>query len=79
MNQNPGCLKVRKAAMRLTGLAVFTVGMLAGILNAEILPLNVKVGDKAPDFSLRSADGKKVRLSDFAGHNVLIDFYRAHW
>lgn len=48
-------------------------------MSAEILPLNVKVGDKAPDFALPSAEGQTVRLSEFAGHNVLIDFYRAHW
>ncbi len=45
----------------------------------QILLLKVKVGDKAPDFALPSADGKTVRLSDYAGHNVLIDFYRGYW
>src|SRR5579875_1346346 len=45
----------------------------------EILPLKIKVGEKAPDFALPSADGKTVRLSDYAGHNVLIDFYRGYW
>ncbi|TAM83406.1 MAG: redoxin domain-containing protein [Acidobacteria bacterium] len=45
----------------------------------QILPLKVKVGEKAPDFALPSAEGKTVRLSDFAGHNVLIDFYRGYW
>jgi hypothetical protein len=42
-------------------------------------PLHVKVGEKAPDFTLPAADGKQVRLSDFAGRNVLIDFYRGYW
>ena len=45
----------------------------------QILPLKIKVGEKAPDFVLASADGKTVRLSDYAGHNVLIDFYRGYW
>lgn len=45
----------------------------------QILPLRVKVGERAPDFALPSAEGKTVRLSDFAGHNVLIDFYRGYW
>ena len=45
----------------------------------QILPLNIKVGEKAPDFALPSADGKTVRLSDYAGHSVLIDFYRGYW
>lgn len=45
----------------------------------RLLPLNIKLGEKAPDFGLPAADGKTVRLSDFAGHNVLIDFYRGYW
>jgi cytochrome oxidase Cu insertion factor (SCO1/SenC/PrrC family) len=45
----------------------------------QILPLKIKVSEKAPDFALPSADGKTVRLSDYAGHGVLIDFYRGYW
>lgn len=45
----------------------------------RLLPLNIKLGEKAPDFALPAADGKSVRLSDFAGHNVLIDLYRGYW
>jgi cytochrome oxidase Cu insertion factor (SCO1/SenC/PrrC family) len=41
--------------------------------------LKVRVGEKAPDFALTSSSGKTVRLSDYAGRNVLLDFYRAHW
>ncbi len=68
--------------------ALFAVLLLAAALllgppfaaaEDEILPLKVKVGEKAPDFALPSADGKTVRLSDYAGHNVLIDFYRGYW
>lgn len=45
----------------------------------KLPPLQVKVSEKAPDFALPAADGKTVRLSDFSGHNVLIDFYRGYW
>jgi cytochrome oxidase Cu insertion factor (SCO1/SenC/PrrC family) len=45
----------------------------------RVLPLRVEIGKKAPDFSLPSARGKTVGLSDFAGHIVLIDFYRGFW
>jgi cytochrome oxidase Cu insertion factor (SCO1/SenC/PrrC family) len=45
----------------------------------RILPLKVHVGEKAPNFSLPAGNGKTVWLSDFAGHNVLIDFYRGYW
>src|SRR3990172_698483 len=35
----------------------------------------LKVGDKAPDFSLPSNTGLTVRLSQFLGTNVVIFFY----
>ena len=36
----------------------------------------LEVGEKAPDFELRSTTGGKIKLSDFAGKkNVLIEFY----
>jgi cytochrome oxidase Cu insertion factor (SCO1/SenC/PrrC family) len=63
----------------LTALAMLQFGQPVAAAQDQILPLKIKVGDKAPDFALDSADGKTVRLSDFAGHNVLIDFYRGYW
>lgn len=35
----------------------------------------LKVGSKAPAFSLKNADGKTVKLSDFKGKKVVIYFY----
>ncbi|MCW2559992.1 MAG: peroxiredoxin [Mycobacterium sp.] len=35
------------------------------------------VGDKAPAFSLRDADGNTVKLSDFKGRKVIVYFYPA--
>lgn len=43
------------------------------------LPLNVHVGEKAPNFTLPSASGGTVSLSQFAGRNVLLDFYEGYW
>ena len=43
------------------------------------LPLNVHVGEKAPDFALPSASGETVKLSQFEGHNVLLNFYEGYW
>lgn len=43
------------------------------------LPLNVHVGEKAPNFTLPSASGGTVSLSQFAGHNVLLNFYEGYW
>ncbi|MBP2674807.1 MAG: Alkyl hydroperoxide reductase [Deltaproteobacteria bacterium] len=35
----------------------------------------LKEGDKAPEFSLADAGGRKVKLSDFAGRKVVLYFY----
>ncbi len=35
----------------------------------------LKVGHKAPDFTLESGDGKKIKLSDFKGRKVVLYFY----
>jgi len=35
----------------------------------------LKVGDKAPAFTLASDEGKDVALGDFKGKRVLIFFY----
>jgi cytochrome oxidase Cu insertion factor (SCO1/SenC/PrrC family) len=36
----------------------------------------VKVGDEAPDFTLKDQSGKDVSLHDFRGkHNVVLAFY----
>ena len=39
---------------------------------------NLKVGDKAVDFIQKMPNGKEVKLSDFAGKAVLINFW-ASW
>ena len=35
----------------------------------------IKVGDKAPEFTLLDADSKSVSLSDFAGKKVVLWFF----
>ena len=37
---------------------------------------HLKVGDAAPEFTLRDTEGKEVKLSDFKGKkNVVLAFY----
>ena len=38
----------------------------------------LKVGDMAPNFSLKASDGKTYKLSDFKGKTVVLDFW-AMW
>lgn len=37
--------------------------------------MSLKIGDKAPEFTLQSDENKTVNLSDFRGQRVLIFFY----
>lgn len=47
---------------------------LAGVL--PTLAAELRVGDKAPDFTLPDQNGKPVRLGDFLGKkNVVLAFY----
>ncbi len=59
--------------------AAWPVQLLTALVLVFVLPgvsAAVEVGQKAPDFELRSTTGGKIRLSDFAGKkNVLIEFY----
>jgi thioredoxin-dependent peroxiredoxin len=35
----------------------------------------LKIGDKAPDFTLQSDEGKHVSLQDFLGKRVILFFF----
>jgi len=55
-------------------LAVFNVAALAQ--QTPPVKTHLKVGDKAPEFSLRATDGKAYKLSDFKGKkNVVLAIY----
>jgi peroxiredoxin len=53
--------------------------LLAGAVTAQqekVATTNLKVGDRAPDFTLLSDHWKPVKLSDFRGkQNVVLAFY----
>lgn len=73
------CLHGRGITTTLASFGVLAGLTLAGLASPETLPLRVRVSDRAPDVVLPSGEGRTVRLSDFAGHNILINFYRGHW
>ncbi len=48
--------------------------------NSGILEHVLKVGDKAPDFSLNNAEGKVIHLKELLTKGPLIvSFYRGQW
>jgi len=48
--------------------------------NSGILEQTVKVGDRAPDFSLTNADGREFRLRELLAEGpVVLSFYRGKW
>jgi thioredoxin-dependent peroxiredoxin len=48
--------------------------LMAATLGAQTAPpkTNLKVGDTAPDFTLRGTNGQKVTLSDFRGKKTVV-------
>ena len=50
---------------------------LAGGVAGQQAPVELKVGDTAPDFTLPGTDGKTHKLSDYSGRNVIVAWYPA--
>ena len=74
-------------SLRLVSVLLISAGCVAAPLgpkDGRDLPpadLNrVQVGQPAPDFTLETADGPQVTLSDFRGRKrVVLVFYRGQW
>ena len=64
----------RKTLLSVVLLAVVSIVVLAQ--QAPPVKTHLKVGDPAPEFTLRATDGKSYKLSDFKGKkNVVLAIY----
>ena len=63
---------MRPLAQALSGAAV-TLALLSA--PAAVAADELKVGDAAPDFTLRSHDGREITLSKLRGSNVVLAFF----
>jgi peroxiredoxin len=56
------------------------LGLVLAAAAAQAGSSTLKLGDKAPDFSLPNGDGKTVTLSEYLGRGpVVLVFYRGFW
>lgn len=60
------------------GLKVLSLALLMGLFAAKGLATSGLAGQPAPDFALKSAEGSNLRLSEYRGDVVLINFW-ATW
>lgn len=67
-------LGARRASNQIDSGSNGTIPKGAGIVRNEI-----KVGDKAPDFTLKDHNGRPVKLSDLAGKRVVLGFHPLAW
>jgi peroxiredoxin len=62
----------------MNGLKTALLGILFSILAASSLAATDLAGQTAPDFALKSANGENLRLSEYRGDVVMINFW-ATW
>lgn len=53
------------------GLGV-AFGLLAGAIGRAQNPVDLKVGDLAPNFSLRGSDGRSHTLAEYKGRSAVV-------
>jgi cytochrome c biogenesis protein CcmG, thiol:disulfide interchange protein DsbE len=57
---------------------LLVVAIVAALAGPAVLTPAVRIGDRAPDFALADLDGRTVRLSDYEGRPVIVNFW-ASW
>jgi peroxiredoxin len=63
---------------KLLFVSVVCFGLAATVnTGAGQAPVDLQVGDRAPDFSLPGSDGKPHRLSDYKGKAVVLAWFPA--
>ena len=63
---------------KITMLGVVVSGLVVGLAafaSAQAPSVELKVGDMAPNFSLKGSDGKTHRLSDYKGRAVVLAWF----
>ncbi|HZS44262.1 MAG TPA: hypothetical protein VFC63_04120 [Blastocatellia bacterium] len=60
--------------------SIARIGFVLAVLVISVLATDLKVGDRAPDFSLMNSEGKVTRLGDLLGtqKTVLVFFRTLH-
>jgi thioredoxin-dependent peroxiredoxin len=72
-----GCLQLIN---KLRTFAATVAAIIVGVVNVatrrvESSAVELKPGDKAPDFSLPGSDGRTYRLKDLAGHVIVLAWF----
>lgn len=70
---------LKKVALTIFTLSLMTIIFTHTMVSAatDNLP-GLRVGEPAPDFELKTLEGKKVKLSDYRGKKVIVNFW-ATW
>ena len=69
-------MRTRVIGSLLTAALLFTAMSAVAADQTPTPEPKIKVGDTAPDFTLRDQSGKEIKLSDFHGKkNVVLAFY----
>lgn len=73
-------MKKKRLFLRVSILVIF-IGLVGYVLYSNVFNNdkgNISAGDLAPDFQLKTLDGKIVKLSDYRGQGVFLNFWATY-